>query len=121
ERAAGNDDGMKALAEGGRPLRLVIVDDSAEDRFLVVRELERQFPGAQIERVTGEAAFAAALDRDGFDLVVTDYSLGWTDGIQVLHTIKARLPDVPVIMFTGTGSEEVAVEAMKAGLDDYIL
>jgi len=39
----------------------------------------------------------------------------------VLRAIKARWPDCPVMMFTGTGSEEVAVEAMKAGLDDYVL
>jgi PAS domain S-box-containing protein len=55
------------------------------------------------------------------DLVITDYQLRWTDGLSVLRAIKANWPDCPVIMFTGTGSEEIAVEAMKAGLDDYVL
>ncbi|MBI2951603.1 PAS domain S-box protein, partial [bacterium] len=49
------------------------------------------------------------------------YQLRWTDGLAVLGAVKTRWPDCPVIMFTGTGSEEVAVEAMKAGLDDYVL
>src|SRR5207249_11025872 len=47
--------------------------------------------------------------------------LGWTDGLAILRTVKDRCPDCPVIMVTGTGSEEIAVEAMKAGLDDYVL
>jgi PAS domain S-box-containing protein len=47
--------------------------------------------------------------------------LRWTDGLVVLRTLKDKWPDLPIIMFTGTGSEEIAVEAMKAGLDDYVL
>ncbi|MBI2237725.1 MAG: PAS domain-containing protein, partial [Actinobacteria bacterium] len=55
------------------------------------------------------------------DLVITDYHLPWTDGVEVLRAVKERWPDCPVVMFTGTGSEEIAVEAMKLGLDDYVL
>ena len=51
----------------------------------------------------------------------TDYHLHWSDGIQVLQDVKAKDPLCPVIMFTGTGNEEVAVAAMKHGLDDYII
>ena len=59
--------------------------------------------------------------RGGYDLVITDYQLPWTDGVTILREAKSRWPECPVIMFTGSGSEEIAVEAMKAGLDDYVL
>src|SRR5207245_2739222 len=73
-----------------------------------------------VKQITEEQAFAAALQGGNFDLVITDSHLRWTDGLSVLRAVKARHPGVPVIMFTGTGNEELAVEAMQAGLDDYI-
>src|SRR6266404_299534 len=102
-------------------LRILLVDDNPEDRTLAIRELRRTFPNLQITQIIEAKHFASALEGDHCDLVITDYQLRWTDGLTVLRTIKARWPDCPVIMFTGTGSEEVAVEAMKAGLDDYVL
>jgi PAS domain S-box-containing protein len=54
-------------------------------------------------------------------LVITDYQLRWSDGLKVLREVKKVWPNVPVVMFTGTGSEEIAVEAMKSGLDDYVI
>jgi signal transduction histidine kinase len=45
----------------------------------------------------------------------------WTNGLAVLRAVKARWPGCPVVMYTGTGNEEIAVEAMKTGLSDYVL
>ncbi len=53
--------------------------------------------------------------------MITDYHLRWNDGLNVLRAIKSHDPDRPVIMFTGTGTQEIAVEAMKMGLDDYVI
>src|SRR5882672_2972980 len=102
-------------------IRVLLVDDNPEDRVLVIRELRRDFAKLQINQVTDAKHFARALESGQGDLAITDYQLRWSDGLAVLRTIKARWPECPVIMFTGTGSEEVAVEAMKAGLDDYVL
>ncbi|MDZ7373393.1 MAG: PAS domain S-box protein [candidate division KSB1 bacterium] len=102
-------------------LRIVLVDDNPDDRFLLIRELRREFGQVEVEQVIGPEEFAAALDCAAFDLVITDYKLQWADGLAILREVKRRCPDKPVIMFTATGSEEIAVEAMKAGLDDYIL
>ena len=71
--------------------------------------------------VDSEEGYGQALTAGGFDIVITDLNLPWTDGLTVLRDVRERYPFCPVIMFTGTGSEEVAVEAMKAGLDDYVL
>src|SRR5438034_1235829 len=103
------------------PIRVLLVDDNPEDRALAIRELRRDFPDAQIIEVTDAKHLALTLDSGRRDRVITGYQLRWTDGLAVLRAVKARWPGCPVIMFTGTGSEEVAVEAMKAGLDDYVL
>src|SRR5881396_925871 len=102
-------------------LRILVVDDNPDDRALAIRELQRDFSNLLIDQITDATNFALALESDGCDLVITDYQLRWSDGLAVLRAVKHRWPDCTVIMFTGTGSEEVAVEAMKAGLDDYVL
>lgn len=102
-------------------LHTLLVDDNPDDRALVIRELRREFPKLRAEEVADPGGFSRCLDSPGFDLVITDFQLHWTDGLAVLRRIKSRWPDCPVVMFTGTGSEEIAVEAMKAGLDDYVL
>src|SRR5213082_348134 len=103
------------------PLHILLVDDNPEDRALAARELRRDFGNLQIEDINDAKSFARALESRKCELVITDFQLRWTDGLAVLRAVKARWPDCPVIMFTGTGSEEIAVEAMKAGLDDYVL
>lgn len=102
-------------------IRLLLVDDNPDDRALVIRELRRQFSDAHVDEVTDQREFESALTSARPDLVITDYQLLWLDGLRVLRRVKAQWPDCPVVMFTGTGSEEIAVEAMKAGLDDYVL
>lgn len=101
--------------------RLLLIDDSPDDRVLIRRELSHEFPDIDIEEIIEAKGFNQALNTGHFDLVITDYQLRWNDGLTVLRELKARYPDCPVIMFTDSGSQEVAVEAMKAGLDDYLI
>ncbi|MFP5285639.1 MAG: response regulator [Thermoanaerobaculia bacterium] len=102
-------------------MRILLIDDNPDDRALALRALERDFPDFQAEEVRDPGELAWALEAGGFAAVVTDYQLHWSDGITVLRSVKERYPDCPVIMFTSSGTEEVAVEAMKSGLDDYVV
>ena len=102
-------------------LRALIIDDNPSDRALALRELSKLFPQLKSWEIIDETSLANALAKDEFNLVVTDYQLGWTTGLDVLKRIKEKKPECPVVMFTGTGSEEIAVSAMKAGLDDYVI
>lgn len=102
-------------------LRVLLVDDNPQDRALVARELEKEYWPLEVRAAIDQRQLDQLLTEGEFDLVVTDFQLLWTDGVRVLRAVKARYPNCPVIMFTGTGSEEVAVEAMKCGLDDYII
>src|SRR5690606_5919385 len=103
------------------PLLILLVDDTPDDRALVVRALKKDYSDATVTEAIDAAELAQALSGTRFDLVITDYQLQWTTGLHVLAEVKRRRPDCPVLMFTATGSEEIAVEAMKNGLDDYIL
>jgi two-component system CheB/CheR fusion protein len=99
---------------------VLLIDDSPDDRALVARELRRHFGDPGILEAGTSEALAAALEDGRFDVAITDYRLRFTDGISVLRELKQRFPERPVLMFTASGNEEVAVEGMKEGLDDYI-
>lgn len=97
------------------------MDDNPDDRALVERELRKDIPNLAIHAALDSRSLDAMLDSGAFDLVITDFQLHWTDGLEVLNRVKARGPETPVIMFTGTGSEEIAVEALRRGLSDYVV
>lgn len=102
-------------------MRILIVDDSPFDRELIRRTLQRNFPDAIYVEVLHEQAFVEALQDPDYAFVCTDYYLKWTTGLDILHAIRAHSADLPVLMVTDTGSEEIAAEAMKNGLNDYVL
>jgi PAS domain S-box-containing protein len=102
-------------------LSVLIVDDNPGDRALAARELAGEFPDIHVIEVADATTFETAVERGGFDLAITEFRLEWSDGLSVFRELKYRYPEIPVIMFTGAGSEEIAVEAMRAGLDDYVL
>lgn len=103
------------------PRRILLVDDDLDYRTQVIRELTRAFPTVEINEIEDAKGFAEAVKTSDFDLVITEYRLKWSDGLKILRAIKDRHTECPIIMLTATGSEEIALEAMKAGLDDYII
>jgi PAS domain S-box-containing protein/putative nucleotidyltransferase with HDIG domain len=100
---------------------ILLIDDNPDDRALTVRALSLEFPNIEMKQIKNAQDFSGALKDQKFDLVITDYKVHWIDGLDVLRKVKEIAPDCPVIMFTGTGNEEIAVSAMKAGLDDYVI
>jgi two-component sensor histidine kinase len=109
------------MTQGNAPARILVVDDNPDDRELVRRELDVLFPEAKIVEPNDLAEFQTALEEAEPVLVVTDLDLHWSNGGVILSAAKARYPACPVVMFTGTGNETIAVELMKAGLDDYVV
>ena len=101
--------------------RLLLVDDNPDDRLFVRRAIAREFEGLEVHEASDAETLARALEVGPFDLVITDYALGFTDGFVVLDLLKSRWPECPVILCTGTLSEEIAVKALRRGLDDYVL
>ncbi len=102
-------------------MRILVIDDNPDDRELVVHEARALFPDADIVELFTIEALDSALSDGPPGLVVTDLNLRFAQGSEVLSAVKALYPDCPVVMYTGTGSETIAVELMKAGLDDYVV
>ncbi|MDW7967301.1 MAG: response regulator, partial [Thermoanaerobaculum sp.] len=102
-------------------MRILLIDDNPFDRELVERLLRRALPEADLTLLGTAQELSHALEAGEPDVVVTDYNLQWGDGLEVLAEVKKRYPYCPVIMFTDSGSEELVVQAMRAGLSDYVL
>ena len=102
-------------------LAVLIVEDSEDDFELLVRELHRSSYQVLHEHVQTEHAFRAALERRAWDVVLSDFSLPQFSALAALQVIKERQLDVPFIILSGTISEEIAVEALKAGAHDFMV
>ena len=95
-------------------LRILLVDDSPDDREAIARILSA-LPSRAVEVVEAECG-DSALDRlreTGLDCVLLDFSMPGHDGLAVLSEIRLRYTDMPIVMMTGEGNERVAVTALK--------
>jgi len=103
-----------------KALRVLIVEDSVEDTEMMLSEMRQGGYEVTYERVDTPEAFNAALDRRSWDIVLADYTMPYFRGMDALTLLKRRGADVPVIFVSGTMGEEVAVDAIKTGADDYV-
>jgi DNA-binding NtrC family response regulator len=101
------------------PLRILVVDDEAAVRELLRRGLS-QMGHFLVEVASNGQEAIEKIERDLFDLVLTDLKMPEMGGIELLKTIKGTRPELTVIIMTAHGSIETAVEAMRIGADDYI-
>ena len=101
--------------------KILIVEDSADDTELVVRALRRGGHEVKYDRVETAEAMLAALKEKSWDLVIADYAMPRFNGIEALELLRVQDRDLPFILVSGTVGEEVAVQAMRAGAQDYIL
>lgn len=101
------------------PTKILVVDDEAPIREMVKKGLS-QMGGFIVEAVQNGLEAIERIEKDVFDLVLTDLKMPEMDGIELLKNIKGIRPEVLVILMTAYGSIETAVEAMKMGANDYI-
>src|SRR5664280_3773561 len=105
----------------GRPLRVLLVEDSENDAALLEMALERAGFQARCERVDTEQALDAALQGREWDVIIADYVMPAFDGLSALAMVKARGLDLPFIIVSGHITDDMAVAAMKAGAHDYVM
>lgn len=102
-------------------LRVLLIEDSPDDAALLLRELQRGTYQITHDRVDTADALNVALDRQPWDLVLADYSMPQFDGMAALRLVRGKGLDLPFIFVSGTIGEDTAVEAMKAGANDYVM
>jgi signal transduction histidine kinase len=105
--------------EGNNNSTVLIIDD--EKVILDLTSIILKNRGYSVHTAADAATGLQIIEEFGPELVLLDYMMPRMDGLTLLKEVKQRFPDTYVIMFTGKGSEEIAVELMKAGASDYVL
>lgn len=103
------------------PLKILLLEDNDDDAELIQHELRRQKVSCELSQVRTRDAFAEALLRNSFDLILSDYTLPAFDGKSALRWARQRNVECPFIFVSGTIGEERAVESLKMGASDYVL
>ena len=104
-----------------RPLELVVVEDNDDDYLLLVAHLSAAGWKLSPTRVETGAELQAALARGATDAVISDHQLPRFGSMQALAMVRAVDPDLPFVLVSGAIGEEVAVAALQAGADDYVM
>ncbi len=102
---------------GGVPVRILLVEDDVVDRMAFERFVRRQQLGYEVAVASSVGEAVRLLGERSFDVVLTDYHLGDSTGVEVL----ALEPGIPVIVITGAGNEQTAIRALRAGAYDYLV
>jgi len=100
------------------PINILIVDD--EEDFVEMLSLRLQDQGNNVKGAHDGQACLRALQEDDIDVVILDIKMPGMDGIETLQEIKKQAPIAEVILLTGHGSIETAVDGMKLGAFDYL-
>ncbi|QLH80229.1 hybrid sensor histidine kinase/response regulator [Halosimplex pelagicum] len=101
-------------------IRVLHVDDDPDLSALVASALEREDDRFEVVTATNPDEGLERLAGERVDCVVSDYDMPGTNGIEFLERVRADRPDLPFILYTGKGSEEVASDAVSAGVTDYL-
>ncbi|MBF0110593.1 MAG: response regulator [Magnetococcales bacterium] len=118
-RDAGEGNKGSKTVEGTREGRILLVDDKVEEELSsVVRALTRL--GYEVHTCDKAVNAFSILKEVPIDVVITDYNMPFVDGMELFHKIRAKFPEMPVIMITGVGSTDVAVEFMKSRGTDFL-
>ncbi len=102
-------------------IRVLHIDDNLHDRKLVKDVLLNEYDGFEVVEADNRENFLLHLNEKDFDIILSDFNILGFDGLQVLQIVKEKYPNMPVIIVTGTGSEEIAIQAMKLGAADYVI
>ena len=105
----------------GKPLRVLMIEDSPDDALLLVRELRRGGYEPVYERVETAEDLRRALENGAWDLVLSDYTMPRFRVTEALELFKEQGLDAPFVVVSGSVGEEIAVETMRAGANDYVM
>ena len=100
--------------------RILIIEDEAAIRRVLVKILSEENQGYEVFEAEDGLAGMEMLKKEDFDLVLCDIKMPKMDGVEVLEAVKKIKPEIPMVMISGHGDLETAVNTMKLGAFDYI-
>ena len=105
------------------PIRILLVEDDEHDRIVFRRAFQNSEVACEITECeqAEEALERLRADASSFDLVVIDHALPGMSGLELSKRLLREEIPLPLVMLTGRGSVQIAMEALKAGIDDYIV
>ena len=101
-------------------IRVLHIDDEPDTTEMTAAQLERRDERLVVETANDADTALSMISEDGFDCIISDQEMSSMSGIDILEAVREDYPDMPFILFTGRGSEEVASEAISAGVTDYL-
>lgn len=105
--------------EKRKPIKILHVDDEGSHLEFTKIFLEELDEGVVVDSATNPKEALELQERNSYDCIVSDYKMLSMDGIELAQKVRER-SNVPFILYTGQGSEDVAEQAFEAGIDDYI-
>lgn len=123
----GMNDGHTGQPDSSKPIKVLLVDDSIHDQELIRHSLEVGHGGFDLTVLSAFQDLEELAQQEGqsdlsdCDILLTDFNILGFTGLDVIDKLRRLVSDLPVILVTGTGSEEVAVQALRRGVDDYVI
>jgi len=104
-----------------RPLRILHLEDDPRDAELVLEMLRSGGIACQVNRVDTRDQYLKAIEAQGLDLILSDFTLPAFDGVSALSIARRTRPEIPFILVSGTIGEDAAIESLVGGATDYVL
>ena len=102
-------------------IRILIAEDMPTDAELAQREIRKILPACEFARVETREDYLATLESFQPDAIIADYHMPRFDGMTALKLALEHAPLTPVIIWTSSQNEDVAVDCMKAGASNYVI
>jgi DNA-binding NarL/FixJ family response regulator len=112
---------MKNFIARSAPYKILFLENQEEDKELMLRELKKDGIKNISKRVSTKRDFLDALEIFRPDIIISDYALPMFNGMHAFRLIKEKNILIPFILVTGTLTEELAMECMHEGVDDFVL
>jgi PAS domain S-box-containing protein len=105
---------------GDRRISVLVVDDDEQVAGMTATFLERELENVETTTLTDPGTAVATVEDGEYDCIVSDFDMPPLDGLELLERVREAGIEIPFVLFTGKGSEEIASRAISAGVDEYL-
>jgi len=100
--------------------KILVIEDEAAIRRVLIKILSEENESYQVEEAEDGLVGIEKVKNDDYDLILCDIKMPKMDGVEVLEAVKKIKPEIPIVMISGHGDLDTAVNTMRLGAFDYI-